>query len=132
MEYNKHVLVVDDEENVRFSLQLLLEEIGCNVSTASGGLKALNTICQRRDIDLLITDLHMGEFSGYDLLNDIKVLFPELPFIVISGSSVADVNKLLALGNCISYIEKPFRGEHIKSVVSRYFGAGQMNDLLGI
>ena len=84
----KRILFVDDEPNIRFVLSAVLEQAGYVVDLAEDGFIALRKIQQNMP-DLLITDLRMPNMNGFELLSVIRVRFPELPAIAISGEFLA-------------------------------------------
>jgi len=62
-----HILVVDDDENLRWVTQTQLEDAGHTVSTAADGREALETI-EKNPPALVLTDLRMAAMSGMELL----------------------------------------------------------------
>ncbi len=79
------ILLVDDDSVVRKSLAQMLEQLGHTVVTAEEGEEALVRLDERRDIDLLITDLAMPGLDGAGLLREVSRRFPKLPRILITG-----------------------------------------------
>jgi CheY-like chemotaxis protein len=86
MNSEKHtILVVDDEQNVRDSLALILKAAGYVVSTATDGFDAL--LQMRRAIpDIIISDLNMPNMSGFEFLSVVRRRFPEISVIAASGA----------------------------------------------
>ena len=81
----KKVLVVDDKECIRTSTSLILEEMGYFVRSAEDGLSALAEIRQDSP-DILLTDLNMPGMSGFELLTEVRSLFPAIKVIAMSGA----------------------------------------------
>ena len=79
------VLIVDDERTVRETAQQLLEELGYEVICASTGQEALETLGERTDVRLLLTDLMMPGMDGRELVAKVAEAFPTLPIVVSSG-----------------------------------------------
>lgn len=79
------ILLVDDDAVVRKSVAQMLEQLGHQVVTAVEGREALLRLDERRDIDLLITDLAMPGLDGAGLLREVSRRFPRLPRILITG-----------------------------------------------
>lgn len=69
----KKILVVDDEENIVFALQLLLNKAGYTVETASSGKKALLQYSEF-DPDVVLLDIMMPELDGYETAKRIREL----------------------------------------------------------
>lgn len=78
------LLVVDDEENIRFLFKEELEEEGYSVDVASNGLEALAKIKQAV-FDLVILDIKMPGMNGIEALNEIKNMNKNLPVILCSA-----------------------------------------------
>lgn len=78
------LLVVDDEENIRFLFKEELEEEGYSVDVASNGLEALDKIKQAV-FDLVILDIKMPGMNGIEALNEIKNMNKNLPVILCSA-----------------------------------------------
>lgn len=78
------LLVVDDEENIRFLFKEELEEEGYEVEVASNGLEALEKI-KNAPFDLVVLDIKMPGMSGIQALNEIKNMHKNLPVILCSA-----------------------------------------------
>lgn len=82
--FNFRILVVDDEETIRFTSAKILESRGFEVRTAADGFAALVEL-RKSPPDILISDLHMPNMSGFELLSVVRRRFPHIPVIAISG-----------------------------------------------
>ena len=71
------VLIIDDEAEIRESLQTLLELEGYEVETAATGMQGLNRIGQRT-FDLILLDLALPDRNGLDILADLHAQDPGL------------------------------------------------------
>lgn len=79
------LLIVDDEPAIRLSMSLALAEIGYCVRCAEDGFSALRVL--RNEIpDILLSDLNMPGMSGFELLSVVRLRFPAIPVIAMSGS----------------------------------------------
>lgn len=78
------VLVVDDDESLRFTLGLLLRVRGFDVEQAASAEEALERLASRR-FDALVSDVRMGKLSGLDLACQAKRAWPRLRVILMSG-----------------------------------------------
>ncbi len=100
------VLVVDDEEGIRRTLQGILSDEGYLCFLASGGEEAL-AILQREQIALTLLDIWMPGMDGMETLGRIKESYPDLPVIMISGhASIQTAVQATQLG-AVDFIEKP-------------------------
>ena len=104
------VLVVDDNDDNRFTLLMRLEACGySNVVTAENGREALEKM-RSGPVDLVLLDIMMPEMNGYEVLEHLKAdtELRDLPVIVISALDEMDsVVKCIELG-AEDYLAKPF------------------------
>ncbi len=114
----EYILLVDDDDMVRTSLQRMLESLGYRVIGADDGLAGLNAFCQHRDkIELLITDAIMPSMNGDILACSIREINPELPVIY---STAYDRAQVLDDDNRLEHsrvLGKPFTLETLASAV---------------
>src|SRR5271169_2390865 len=112
----KTVLVVDDEKNIRRTLQLVLEGEGYRVlgaETAEQGLAILAS--PETPVDLAILDVKLPDMSGLEALARIRAdeAVKDLPIIVISGhATVHDAVSAIKLG-ASDFFEKPLARERV-------------------
>jgi CheY-like chemotaxis protein len=105
---SKLILVADDDENFRRYLRTMLEESGYQVAEAEDGIKAMLRIMDDSP-DLVLLDLAMPTISGSrvtELMNAVPDI-RNIPFIVISGDSMAVKTRLEILG-AAAIFPKPF------------------------
>ena len=101
------VLVVDDERNIRESLQRLLELEGIDCATASDGAEAVELL-KAESFDVIVTDLRMPVMGGQELLERIRDEGQRSPVIMISAlGEIHDAVKALKTG-AVDYLIKPF------------------------
>lgn len=106
------ILVVDDEEGMRKSLSILLENMGYSVAQAACGEDALK-ILSESSFDLLITDLRLGGMSGIELLKQVQTHGFQVPVIIMTAyATVESAVTAMQMGAC-DYIVKPFEYEDI-------------------
>lgn len=80
-----HILIVDDEDAIRFMLENQLFKEGYKVSIAANGLHALNKIKSSQKFDLIVCDLKMPGMSGLDFFMEVQKLGLNTPFLLITG-----------------------------------------------
>jgi len=105
-----HILVIDDEVQIRDVLRTVLERVGYQVTEAGDGNEGLQ-IYAEGGIDLVVTDIIMPEKGGIDTIMDLRRDFPDVKVIAISGGGMCgDVSYLdMALGvGADRAIGKPF------------------------
>lgn len=109
------VLIVDDEETVRETLQLVLQDCDYAVITAAESTSALAIVESGVRIDLLLTDLAMPGMDGLTLIRRVRERRPELPAILLTG--YAGDGAALALGAGIdgrfTLLRKPTRAREL-------------------
>lgn len=107
-----HILIVDDEEGVRFSLRGILEDEGYTVSEADSGENAL-LFLEKNSVDLVFLDIWMSGIDGLETLRRAKGLYQQIPFIMISGhGNVETAVQALRMG-AHDFVEKPLSLEKI-------------------
>lgn len=80
------ILVVDDAENVRYSLRTSLEDAGYAVEEAIDGEEALTKL-QSDIFNLVVADVWMPRLNGIDLLQQMRKVSPGTPVFVITGGA---------------------------------------------
>jgi len=102
------ILVVDDEESIRFTFQNFLEEEGYRVGTAVSYEDAMQAL-EASAFDLVYLDIILGGRSGIELLRDIKECRPATEVIMVTGApTVETASTALRLG-ALDYVVKPVR-----------------------
>jgi adenylate cyclase len=114
------ILIVDDNEDNRYTLQLLLEAGGdCRITCASGGNEALDLIA-KQPFSLILLDILMPDVSGDEVLRRIKSDpdTRDIPVVVISAESDTDlVSTCIGLG-ADDYLPKPFNQAILRARVT--------------
>ncbi len=110
-----HILVVDDEESLRFTLGAFLEDEGYMVSSTASFPDAVELL-QQSLFDLVFLDIQLGRDSGLDLLSIIREKFFHCPVVMITGvPDVATAAEAVRQG-AFDYIPKPIRQETLLRV----------------
>jgi PAS domain S-box-containing protein len=114
----QHILVVDDEENIRYTFATFLGDEGHTVSVASS-LKECCLLLDQSKFDLIFLDIMLGGDSGIDVLRHCRKEQPSCPVIMITGSpEVETATDALRLG-AFDYIPKPIRHEALLRLTQR-------------
>lgn len=104
------ILVIDDEESIRFTFKTFLSWEGYDVLTSRDYGSAIDRI-SREDIDLIFADIVLGDFTGVDILSAVKERGLWCPVIMITGKpSVDTAADSLRLG-AFDYLPKPINKE---------------------
>ena len=112
------VLVIDDEKNIRATLSLCLEQIGCEVSAVSSGESALDVLTQQA-YDLAFLDVRLGDTSGLDLIPKLIADCPNLLVVVITAYATIDSAVEAIKRGAADYLAKPFTPAQIRHVVDQ-------------
>jgi two-component system, NtrC family, response regulator AlgB len=113
-----HVLVVDDEKNIRSTLTVCLEGIGCSV-TSVGTAAAARDAAQRSRFELAFLDLRLGSDSGLDLLPALLAASPGLDVVVVTAYATFDTAVEAMRRGAVDYLPKPFTPAQIRHVVDQ-------------
>lgn len=106
------ILIVDDEKNIRRSLQMIFLGQGSTVLLAESGEEAMEILTQEIP-NLIFLDIKMGGMSGIETLQKIKELYPEYSVVMISGhGTIEHAVECTKLG-AYDFIEKPFTKEKV-------------------
>ena len=111
------ILVVDDEPDIRDLLCDIINFLGYQSLTAANGVEALETLTEHK-LDLIISDIRMPRMNGIDLLKAEKAQNLKVPFILLSGYKIDDVDKALAEEMANGFLRKPFEIDQIKALIS--------------
>jgi DNA-binding NtrC family response regulator len=118
-EYVK-ILVADDEAMMRNLILKILESEGYQVTVVSSGNEALEML-KAEKYDILLTDVKMPGMSGFDLLKQVKIEWPEMAVIIMTGYGDAySVKEALLLG-ADEYLSKPFKSQEVFLIVERAY-----------
>lgn len=112
------VLVVDDEPAVLSISARILEREGYSVLQASDGTVALEMIGQNGPPDLVVTDVMMPGIGGVELARRLKLDWPALPVIFMSGFSADDVRWSGAPNVAAALLQKPFLPDALVAAVA--------------
>lgn len=112
------ILIVDDEESIRFSLRRALERDGHEVWTAEDGHQALRLV-QHHVFDLILTDLKMEGVGGVEVLRQAQAMSPDTAIIMLTGyATLESAIEALRLG-AVDYLTKPCSTADVRASVEK-------------
>ena len=117
MSISGRLLVVEDHELERKSIMLLLKREGFQVFGAENADKAIGYVDE--NIDVVLSDLHMGDVSGLDLLTLWKQKRPDTHFIMVTGHSSIDSAVEAIKKGAYDYITKPVNPDELTLLIKR-------------
>ena len=116
---NRNILLVDDDMRNVFALSKVLSEKGINTIKAENGLKALEILQERDDIDLILMDIMMPIMDGYETMRRIRAegRFSALPIIALTAKAMQrDKDDCIAAG-ANDYLAKPVEIDRLLSMM---------------
>ena len=113
------ILVVDDEDEMRDTLERVLTAAGYRVVTASNGVEVASILAQVH-VDLVMTDLLMPEKDGTEVIAELRKKHPNTPIVAMSGGGRMPRGEYLKIARMFgahSILEKPFTNEQLLSTI---------------
>lgn len=114
----QHILVVDDEAELRELLSDALAGQGLEVTAAASGEEAV-TAARQTAPDLIVTDLQLGDCSGLDVIDRVRGEVGDLPAVVISGHGSATAFSEASRRTPVELMTKPLDLERLRGTVRR-------------
>jgi CheY-like chemotaxis protein len=116
------ILIVDDDNAVQATIQLLLERAGHSVVVASDGRTGL-AIFESGNFDLLFLDIFMPGMDGLETMRLVHQTHPQTPIIVISGNPAGSASGLDFLNmatklGAVTSLQKPFKPAALLAAVA--------------
>lgn len=121
------ILVIDDEELIRETIRMKLEQSGHQVIEASNGVEGL-LVLERTSVDLVVTDIIMPEQEGIETIRRIRDRDPAVGIIAISGGGrtrnfgFLEFAKKLGANGALS---KPFTGSQLLELIESTLKSGK-------
>lgn len=115
---NWPVLIVDDEPQVRSLIRTVLSKHDFRIVEARDGVSALSTVLDLDGaIGLMVTDYFMPGIDGLHLSKQVKLLFPGVPILLVSGEAFIDGDNFPA----DAFLAKPFLPSTLVDTVRRLY-----------
>jgi two-component system NtrC family response regulator len=114
----KRILVVDDDESLRWVTQAQLAQSGYDVAAAADAAGALEQV-RNSPPDLVITDLKMPGMSGLDLLKAVRAEFPEIIVIMVTAFGTVETAVEAMKAGAYDYVTKPVNVDELRLIVNR-------------
>jgi NtrC-family two-component system response regulator AlgB len=112
------VLVIDDERNIRTTLTVCLEQIGCEVTAAASAQAGLQALAQQRQ-ELALLDLRLGQASGLDLIPQLLAEAPDLMIVIMTAYATVDSAVRAIQSGAADYLAKPFTPAQVRHLVDQ-------------
>jgi two-component system NtrC family response regulator len=112
------VLVVDDEKNMRRTLETLLAGEGYSIKAVESAEAGLDWL-SRGKCFMIITDAHLGGMTGYEFLGKVRQGWPHVPVLMITAYATPKLAVEAIRAGAIDYLSKPFEPVELLHAVSR-------------
>src|ERR1044071_7056787 len=112
------LLVVDDEKNMRLSLEAVMAEEGYEIRAVDSAEAALRLL-EQEEFFMIITDARLNGMSGYEFLGQLKQRWPNLPVLMITAFATPKLAVEAIKAGAIDYLAKPFAPEELLHAVAR-------------
>jgi DNA-binding NtrC family response regulator len=116
--FPRHVLVVDDESLIRWSVSESLTDLGMNVEQAGDAASALRAVTTaRQPFDVVVTDMRLPDMRDLSLLATLRQLLPSAQLILMTAFGCPDVTTEAALVGA-TVLNKPFELHDLINLVT--------------
>ena len=121
----QHILIVDDEADIRDLLAQFLTVSGYRTTTVASAAEAL-LVAHQDPPDLIVADLQLEDADGLEMIAELKALLPDKPVILLTGVLFdPEVVRDVLSTKVACYLEKTSSLERILEAVRRLLGAGR-------
>ena len=112
-----NILIAEDHPRALQLLRTILRDLGVHqVFTAKDGREAQSFLDQADDlIDLIICDWNMPRMTGLELLQQVRTVYPDMPFLMVTGRGDAESVRAAASYGVNGYIRKPYSTNELAS-----------------
>jgi DNA-binding NarL/FixJ family response regulator len=120
------VLLIDDHPLILSALQTVIQSLGdhVHVATADCARAARDALRQDPSHDLVLLDLQLGDADGFDLLGDLRSLYPALPVVVVSASDrTSDVIRAIDMG-AMGFVPKRASNDTLLEALQQVISGG--------
>ncbi|MFO7865161.1 MAG: response regulator [Salinivirgaceae bacterium] len=117
---SKNILVVDDSDSIRELVSVTLQDEGYTVVSGKDGVDAQEQL-NGQTIDLVITDLHMPNMDGIELIKHIRSTeaYKTTPILFLTTESQTEKKKLAKEAGATGWIVKPFVPDKLKAAIRK-------------
>jgi len=114
------VLLVDDENVIIYTVELLLKEMGYKTLIARSGKETVKIYKKNKDkIDVVILDMIMPDMGGGETYDRLKEINPDIKVLLSSGYSLNDKATMILERGCNGFIQKPYRSKELSQKIRK-------------
>lgn len=121
-----HILVIDDDNDVRQLICRMISSEGYEALEASNGKEGMKIIRNEPKIELVITDLIMPEQEGLETIKELKRDYPHIKIMAISGGGKIDAQDYLPIAKGMGAdlaLSKPFVRQDFMNAIKKLMGS---------
>jgi len=118
-ELKQKILVIDDDETLCLVIGEELEQENYFVTCSFNGRDGLDEL-KIDNYSLVILDYNMPEMDGYEVLMNIKITYPSLPVIIITGDTGTEMGKKFLEIGANDLVNKPFEFDYLLGRVQKF------------
>src|SRR5450759_2277732 len=112
------LLIIDDERNMRLSLEAAMIDEGYTVKSVDSAEQGL-ALLEHEAVFMVITDARLSGMSGYVFLEQVRARWPKLPVLIITAYATPRLAVEVIKAGAIDYLAKPFAPEELLHAVAR-------------
>jgi len=115
------VFLVDDSSTIRMSMTAIMEQAGCDVTTAEDGQEALEMLKKGYQPNLIITDVNMPRMNGLDLIREVRALaaHQRTPIVVLTTESQQEKRDEARNNGATGWMVKPASADKLMAVLDK-------------
>jgi DNA-binding NtrC family response regulator len=123
----KKILIVDDDVSIRGAMQKILQSYNYEASSCDRGEQALDRLRQE-SFDILITDFHMPEMDGLELIRGAKIIQPGIQTILVTGFPTEEIRCKANEEELGGFLSKPIDWNELKCLLATLSGLGKVHN----
>ncbi len=112
------ILLLDDEKIVGKRLEPMLAKCGYDVEFFSNPIIALERIEQKK-FDILVADIYMDEMDGFQVIEKVLDVYPDIKIIVITGYAMMEIAREAMEKGAFDFIAKPFKPDDLRVIIEK-------------
>jgi len=113
------ILVIDDEKNITFVMQAMLQKAGFEATVFNDSAEAMAALDESADFEAVITDLYMPGPGGMEVLEHCQKNHPQLPVVIITAYGTIESAVSALKRGAFDFITKPFEQVELLNVVQK-------------
>jgi two-component system OmpR family response regulator len=127
MSEKPNLLIVDDSQELSDVISEYLENHGFRIDTTTKSLDAIKLL-ENNLYDAVVSDIHMPEMDGLELMAAIKSKYKGLPVVLITGYSVSEARRIALEKGADAFVAKPFHMKELLEVIWPLINNNKINN----